>query len=354
MSNIGIPQGVKDGISNVSKSVSEGLTTAEQTITSGVQSVSNSVNQFGSQASTSITNAEFLDTNSIIAKTVFILLLLVIFMILLKSFSALIIYLSSPSQNPYIIYGMLDGGAGQHISRNPSDKGSMALPRSNNQKSGIEFTWTFWLSLNNVNQPDNGPTYMHVFHVGNPEFVSVNTDKSKSGLATVNNGPGVYLTQVKSETDTSVSSNHNTGYMNMHIVMDTEYAGDDGLSNTYIDIPNLPYGKWFHVAIRVQNMSMDVYINGTVTQRLVFDNTPKQNYGDIFVCQNSGFYGFLSNLQYHARALNVFDINSQVMWGPNTKAARVAGNSTSKLSNYDYISSSWFFNKMGPNVMNFF
>jgi len=351
MSNIGIPQGIKDGFSNVSKTVSEGLTTAEQTITSGVQNVSNTVQQFGSQASTSISNAEFLDTNSIIAKTVFILLLLVVFMILLKSFTALIVYLSSPRNNPYIVYGMLDGGTNYKASRNPNDKDYLALPRSNNQNSGIEFTWTFWVVFNKVNQPAGAPNYMHVFHVGNPDFVA---NGAKSGLASINNGPGVYLTQVNSESDTtSTGGGSDKGYMNMHIVMDTEFAGDDGQSNTYIDVPNLPYEKWVHVAIRVQNMSMDVYINGTVTQRVVFDNTPKQNYGDIYVCQNGGFYGFLSNLQYHAHALNVFDINSQVMWGPNTKAAKVAGNSTNKLSNYDYISSSWFFNKMGPNVMNF-
>jgi hypothetical protein len=330
---------IQEGLSNVSKTISQTLTNAEQSISQGVQSVSSSVQQFGSQTSTGITNTDFLDTNSIIANTVFILLLLVVFMLLLKAFTNLIGYFSQPNQNPYLIYGMLDGSVKTTVSRNPNDKDYMALPRSNNQNSGIEFTWTFWLNLNVTNvAAANTIQYMNVFNVGNNTY-------NQLGIATVNNAPGVYLVQMPIEPN---ASNSHYGNMNLHIIMDSEFIGDEDNANTSIDITNVPYNKWFHVAIRVQNMSMDVYINGTVTQRLVFQNVPKQNYGDIFICQNGGFDGYLSNLQYHARAMNVFDINSQVLWGPNTTAANISGNTLDKLSSYDYISSSWYFNKIGP------
>jgi hypothetical protein len=342
---------IQQGISNVSKTVSDSVAKAEQVMTSSVQSVASTVQDFGSKTSTGISNVDFLDTNSLVAKTIFILLLLIVFVILLKFITYLIIYFSSPKQNPYLITdkngypGMIQGSDYQTIPRDPSMKGSKFLPRSNNKKTGIEFTWTFWLNLTKVNRSaeDGTNKYMHVFNVGNKDYDS-------DGLATINNGPGVYLTQYLNSDNTGtdpLNKGNNTGYLNMHIVMDTQYPGDDKTANTYIDVTNLPYNKWFHVAIRVQNMSMDVYINGTVTQRLVFQNTPKQNYDDVQICMNSGFNGFLSALQYHASALNVFDINTQVLWGPSTKLISNNG----KQANYDYLSSSWYFNKMGPQLV---
>ena len=142
--------------------------------------------------------------------------------------------------------------------------------------------------------------------------------------------------------------------MSMHIVMDSESIADIDTTNSYVDIEDVPYNKWFHVALRVENMVMDVYVNGMVTQRLTFQNLPRQNFNDVFLCQNGGFDGNISNLRYYSKALNVFDINSIVYWGPNLSSPLVAGASavsnTAKLSNYNYISSNWYFNKMGPNM----
>ena len=49
---------------------------------------------------------------------------------------------------------------------------------------------------------------------------------------------------------------------------------------------------------------MDVYINGTIALRHIFNSVPKQNYGNVYVNMNNGFNGLLSDLWYHDYALS--------------------------------------------------
>ena len=77
---------------------------------------------------------------------------------------------------------------------------------------------------------------------------------------------------------------------------------------------------------------MDVYINGTMTQRHIFTNVPIQNYDDVYICANGGFSGTLSDLRYFNRALNVFEINNIVSSGPNLTYSNGTKDSPSQLS----------------------
>jgi hypothetical protein len=121
--------------------------------------------------------------------------------------------------------------------------------------------------------------------------------------------------------------------------MDTVDGND---SNNVINIDNIPIRKWVHVAIRMQNLIMDVYVNGVVSSRLILQNVPKQNYNDVYICQNGGFSGKLSNLRYITYAMNVFEINNVVLSGPNLKVT----DNSSKLGEYTYLSTSWYTSKM--------
>jgi hypothetical protein len=160
--------------------------------------------------------------------------------------------------------------------------------------------------------------YQHIFNKGD------NTYNSGTNLSSVNNAPGVYLGPANN---------------NLHIIIDTVDGSD---TNNVIDIDNIPIRKWVNVAIRMQNLIVDVYINGTVSSRLILNNTPKQNYNDVYICQNGGFSGKLSNLRYYTYALNVFEINNVVLGGPNL---RVTDN-LSKTNEYTYLSNSWYTSKL--------
>lgn len=259
--------------------------------------------------------AEFLTANTIIAKFAFILLVLVVFLIVFNLGVSIVGYFTEPSADPYIIKGMIDGNMSKVVPQDPKQTNSIPIYRSNDMTKGMEFTWSTWLYLTDLGKTEN--KYQHIFSKGDGV---ISTDNN---LSKVNNGPGLYLSPMDNK---------------LHIVMDTVTASD---SNTTIDIDNIPIQKWFHVAMRLQNTILDVYINGIVVKRLILQNTPKQNYGDIHICQNGGFYGKLSNLRYYSRALNVFEINNIVSSGPNLTVAE----DVKPTGGFGYLSNRWYASK---------
>jgi hypothetical protein len=95
---------------------------------------------------------------------------------------------------------------------------------------------------------------------------------------------------------------------------------------------------------------MDVYINGVVTSHVIFDNVPKQNYQDVFLCLNGGFNGSLSNLRYFSHALDIFKITGLVTRGPNlapskSPAVSSANPGSSYKSGFSYLANLWYMNK---------
>ena len=71
-----------------------------------------------------------------------------------------------------------------------------------------------------------------------------------------------------------------------------------------IEVENIPIQKWVICTIRVQNKTVDVYLNGIPTKRVNMKNIPKQNYGNIHVGGHSdGFNGYISSLRYFDHAI---------------------------------------------------
>jgi hypothetical protein len=84
---------------------------------------------------------------------------------------------------------------------------------------------------------------------------------------------------------------------------------------------------------------LDVYINGTITRSITLNGVPKQNNGDVYVAQNGGFQGNISNLWYYNYALGTADIQNIVARGPNTYMVAAPPMNTTT----DYLSLRWFF-----------
>ena len=298
-----IPESVKTGFENVGN-----------TFNNVKSSITESINQFSDSAKAGVgSSSSFLSSNTVIAKIAFLILVLIVFMFLVNLGIILIGYFITPADDPYIIKGMIDGTNSKVVFQDPKSKDTIPIKRSNNQSSGIEFTWSFWIYLNDLGNENN--KYQHIFNKGDNNF-----DKITS-ISTINNSPGVYL-----------GPKNNS----LRIIMDTVNATD---TNNVIDIENIPIRKWVHVAIRIKNTILDVYVNGVVSKRLVLINVPKQNFNDINLCQNGGFNGKLSNLRYYSRALNVFEINGVVLYGPNLN---IADTSSLQNKNFDYLSRQWY------------
>jgi hypothetical protein len=299
-----------------STGVNYGQAVAERlgsTVDNASNALSGTFNEFSNQASAATgATTDFLTANTIIAKFAFILLVLVVFLILFNLGVSIVGYFSEPSPDPYIINGMIDGNMSKVIPQDPKQTNAIPIYRSNDQSKGMEFTWSSWLYLSDLGK--EAGKYQHVFSKGDGNL------DSNTNLSTVNNGPGVYISPMDNK---------------LHIIMNTVSSTDQ---NTTIDIDNIPIQKWFHVALRLQNTVLDVYVNGVVVNRLLLNNTPKQNYGNVYVCQNGGFSGKLSNLRYYSRALNVFEINNIVSSGPNMKVAA----DMKPIGGFDYLSSRWY------------
>jgi hypothetical protein len=273
---------------------------------------------------------EFLESNSMIARFVFVILVLIVFMFLLNIGVLLVTYFVSPSRSPYIIHGMLSGTENTVFPQDPAN-GKAVVYRSNDQNGGIEFTWSMWLKIDAM---PNDTNYHCVFVKGTDSYTRGGESSVKYGMSEVNNGPGVYLYKDKSS-KSDISSE-----MKLIYRMDTVSQLPNGQSNPKdAIIPNLPIGKWFHVTIRMQNKSLDCYVNGIIVNRISFGNQiPKQNYDPIIYAGNGGFAGSTSNLRYYDYALSVFEINSIVYYGPNTTSAN-----GSSSTYFDYLGQSWYY-----------
>lgn len=326
-----------DQMSDMAKSAREslpevpsipGVSDASAGVSSSIQSMGDSVrdmksglmNSIGDFSKKSVTDAssEFLDSNSLLAKFSFIILVLIVFMVMLKMLMGFIGYLFSPQSNPYIVSGILNGNQTATITQDPTKITSIEILRSNDRNKGIEFTWSAWLLMST---PTATSGRNNIFVKGNNIF-------DASGYC-LTNGPGMYVTSV---TDVSMVR------YDLDVLMDTI----DSTAVEKVTIPNIPIKKWVNIAIRIQNLTLDVYVNGTIAKRLNLTKLPKQNTSDVIVCGNKGFPGSISNLRYFSYALNVFEINNVVRSGPNLTPSLLSVDPTATSGNASYLANSWY------------
>jgi hypothetical protein len=239
---------------------------------------------------------------------------------------------------------MYSTAAKKHITQDPKQNGK-TIYRSNNEDKGIEFTWSSWL---NLELPD-GTGEKHIFNKGTEPAPDSEFNK---------NAPGVYAIQgateitqafeaevaaqisdwatmsatAKDEAIEAARTENNT--LNLKIKMDTINTNPDDIT-----LYDLPIKKWFHLAIRLQNKIIDIYVNGTITTRIPLSEVPNQNYGDIYLGYG-GLGGNISNLRYFDRALSVFQISNIVMAGPNLSNP----DENVKIGKANYLSNNWYSN----------
>lgn len=185
-----------------------------------------------------------------------------------------------------------------------------SILKSLNQKSGLEFSYTFWMHVQSWEGKGN---WKHIFNKGNMPTLEAGNSCPPSGNSEGSSGnnqadyprepllqaPGVWL-----------RPDNNT----LHIQMNTH---EDPYE--YCEVKNIPMNKWVCVAVVVMDRYVDVYINGDIKIRHKLNGIPRQNNGNMYVNYNGGFDGFLSRLVYYDHALNVYEIDEVQKLGPSTK-----------------------------------
>ena len=184
-----------------------------------------------------------------------------------------------------------------------SDPNAKPILASDNERTGIEFAYSFYLMENETNF--DGTDNLH------PVFY-----KGYSNSIWPLQAPGVF-----------VKGNTNT----LRVVMSSFKD-----AYNYIDIENIPVNKWFHVVLNFQNLALEVYINGKIVKKLNFNDTlPYMNYQNLIVFPNNTstdivrpnlptihystcVKGKISNLVYTRYALSVNEIQNFYSRGVST------------------------------------
>jgi hypothetical protein len=249
----------------------------------------------------------------------------------LGSFALLMKYINRLEENRVdllpITYLMNAGP--KHLVQNPNATDAKTAMPSNNEATGIEFSYSFFINVPQQAFDNTIQGLMHIFHKGSPAQYPLL-------------GPGVYM-----------HKNINTLRV---------YMSSYDTWNNYIEVPNFPINKWVYVTIVCRSMHLEIYINGNISARLGFNiSAPYQNYGDIYafydakptvpistaqvpsldgdetfkirgVCQ-----GLFSRLTYFNYALSYSEINSLMNQGPSKTMDNTQGGNTT-----NYLTDNWW------------
>jgi len=314
-------------VGNITGGIADTASNALGSITNSIADVRTNLNtavsDFSSKSAIDASN-EFLESNTLVAKFAFIVVALIVFMLLFRLGAIIIGYFFTPPASPYLVKGMISGSEGKIVKQDPKTDFPV-IKISENAETGIELTYSVWLNL--IGETDRD-VYKHVFNKGN--YASVNSSNTTTGT----NAPGLYIR-------TNSDNNTNSALVIMD-TMESDGSLPTASKSKFVEIKNLPNNKWVSIVIRVQNRILDVYVNGVLTGRKDLENTPRQNYGSVNICQGSGFSGKLSNLRYFDTALNVFQINQLVATGPDTSTSKDSSNVTDASGFYYYLSSQFY------------
>lgn len=317
-----------EALSNVQEKVSNLVSDMGDGVSNAKEGLNDIVSDYSSSSVADVGSA-FLDTNSLVAKFVFLIVVLIAFFLLMNLGIYLISWFATTDKSPYIFKGKYATTVKKHIRQNPKLMNGKPIHRSNNEDKGIEFTWSSWLKLDGLPETEND--IYHIYNKGSEPTNSVATsydddeperDDENNDKYALKNCPGLYVTDVSGDTSS----------LQLNIKIDTL-----GGNESVIPIVDLPIKRWFHLAIRLQNKIIDVYVNGTITTRVPFTEIPEQNYGDIFVGYDN-YNGSISNLRYFDSALSVFQISNIVMSGPDLSNP----DENEDIGSADYLSSSWY------------
>lgn len=220
-----------------------------------------------------------------------------------------------------MVYPMT-GSMAKVFSQDTTNSNSITLPVSQNQLTGIEFTYSTFLYVQDTSFNSGTNTWKSVFYKG--------YEAGPFPLC----GPGVFVSSDEAHNPT------------LRIIMNS-------YSNWFnkVDIKQIPVNKWFHLVIVLSsNNTVNVYINGNLANKLVLEGTiAYQNYqplllfptfktqtitdfdnssgntskrgiplGESFVIDGP-MSGYISNMVYYSYAIGYSEIQALLQMGPSSK-----------------------------------
>ena len=236
--------------------------------------------------------------------------------------------------------------------QDPNMSGSSAylpLLLSENQLTGIEFSYSTFIYIH-PDSDDGTNTFKTIFYKG--------YETTPFALL----GPGVFVS----------ASNSTNAAPTLRIVMNSYESWFN-----HVDVEQITFAKWFHLALVMRKNALEVYVNGNLTKKASFKGTlPYQNYQPLILFPNSvagsgqiltaslfdnssgtntskqmgipagqnmaisgKFSGYISNMYYFGYAITYSEIQAMMLMGPSPKF------DTTNMDTPPYLIDSWWTNQ---------
>jgi hypothetical protein len=182
--------------------------------------------------------------------------------------------------------------------KGPKDATVLAMiPRNDilDPTIGQEFSYSFWVNVEDWGYKYNKPK--HIFHVG---------DKDATNVC-----PGVWLYPRNNNLMIRVDTHDREDPKSMNPTINTQILNKD----SPCDLENIPVQRWCHVVIVLLNRTIDVYLNGKLARSCTLEKIPKLNQGNLYINQDGGYQGLLSDFMYSNEAISPSDIYSLYLSG---------------------------------------
>lgn len=246
---------------------------------------------------------------------------LVLFTVLFSVESLIQTYNAYRFAKTWIVQNTVTSDKSIVISQNPSNPNAKMILPSDNERTGVEFTYSFFLFVS-PSTFDTSGKLKQVFYKGYQKPFPLL-------------GPGVF-----------VRSDENT----MRVFMNSYKSW-----YSYVDIKNIPIQKWFHCAVVFRKNNLEIFINGNMKGRVSMEDTyPYQNYQNLIVFgkTNAGvaskkyvntegveeaylvggsMNGQISRLAHYRYALTFSEIQADVNAGPSSQVDMSAEQSASSF-----------------------
>ena len=266
---------------------------------------------------------EFVESNNLVTKFVFILGVLLLFLYGMRMLISLLGWFFMASPTPYISKGLTNPDTSYQFEVNPNLKKSIPVLRSKNGRTGVEFTYSVWLFVDGL-KGSNKAKYNTIFNKGDMDY------KDNMGISRIA-GPGLYINEGTNKLKIRMNVFHKDPV--------STPIGSSDISDD-IEITDIPLKKWFNVMIRCEGNMVDIFINGMVVKRHKLTGIPRQNYNKVFLTPTNPFNGFVSDLRYWNYSMGTNEIFNLISRGPNTKNLKAEQSLNGTLPRY--FSTSWF------------
>lgn len=136
--------------------------------------------------------------------------------------------------------------------QNPSNSDAKTIWFSDNQRSGVEFTFSMFINISSNTFSKGDKALYHIMHKGYSTPYPLMQ-------------PGIFC----------------WGHMNTVRVYINCYDTWDN----YVDIENIPIDKWFHLTVSCKGNTTYIYINGNLKKKMALSNNtpPYQNFGNVYL-----------------------------------------------------------------------